>query len=167
MRITIIILFISLMGITAQGQDYNNVFKLSSGTHWGISYKKLLNQSSGFQASFQLKSNEYQLTALRIFHEPAFPATSSQWFVGYGYGTHISYKTKIKAWNAFRPLAPSYTYKGNYVSPGFDGYAALEYRFLKFPFVMAIEYLPNFEFLGPNFFRVNMDNLTFSFAYAF
>ncbi len=167
MRTTITILFITMLGITTQAQDYNNAFKLSSGTFWGVSYKKMFHQTSGFQTSFQIKSHEYQLTALRIFHEPAFPASSSQWFVGYGYGSHLSYKTEISAWNAFRPLAPSNSYKGNFISPGFDGYAALEYRFLKFPFVMAVEYMPNFEFLGPHFFRVNLNNLSFSFAYAF
>lgn len=167
MRLTIITLFIFVAGITAKSQDYNNAIKLSSGSHWGITYKKMLRRSSGIQASLQLKSNAYQFTALRVFHEPAFPATSSQWFLGYGYGTHLAYKTKIKSWNAFRPLAPSNSYKGHYFSPGFDGYATLEYRFLKFPFVIALEYIPNFEFFGPNFYRVNLENFNFSFAYTF
>ena len=159
-----ILLFSSFM---ARSQDYKNAARLSIGDYWGFQYKRMFTQERGMTAAFQVNSKGAQLTGLRVFHTPAFPAKSSQWFFGYGYGAHFAYRTKVESRNVFRPFAPPIVNKGNFFSPGLDGYLTLEYRFLKYPFTLSADFIPGFEFFGPDFFRLNMDNFSFSAAFTF
>ena len=80
---------------------------------------------------------------------------------------HLAYRTKIKNRNLFRPFAPAIVHEGNFVSPGIDGYLGLEYRFLKYPFTVSADFMPNFEFFGPGYFRVNMNTLSVTAAFVF
>ncbi|MCU4175483.1 hypothetical protein [Carboxylicivirga sp. N1Y90] len=167
MKSIIIIFVISLVTLKLSAQDYNNAVRVSTGEYWGVSYKRLFNQKNGAMGRFQVNNKGAQLTGLRLFHTPAFPATSSQWFFAYGYGVHFAYRTKIDSRNLFTPFAPPIVNTGHFFSPGVDGYLSLEYRFLKVPFVLSADYMPNFEFFGPNFFRLNMNNFTVSAAFTF
>nr|WP_321409185.1 hypothetical protein [uncultured Carboxylicivirga sp.] len=166
MKLYISILFI-LTCLTVKSQDYTNALKLSAGDYWGVTYKRMFSQEKGFSGSFQFNSSGIQLTGLRVFHTPAFPDKSSQWFIGYGYGAHLSYRTKVESRNVFRPFAPPIINEGNFISPGFDGYLTLEYRFLKYPFILSADFIPGFEFFGPDFFRLNMNNFSLSAAFTF
>jgi len=148
-------------------QDYNDAARFSFGTYWGLSYKKMITQENGVMATLQKGEKNTQFTALRVFHKPAFPARSSKWFFGYGYGAHIAYRTEINSRNAFRPFAPPYVHEGKYVSPGIDAFLSLEYRFLKYPFALSGDFMPNFEFFGPGVFRVNMTNVCLTASFVF
>ncbi len=150
-----------------KGQDYKNAVRMSFGTYWSASYKRLFNQEDGAMAMLQYGENSLVIAGLRIFHQPAFPTTSSKWFISYGYGAHLAYRTKIKSSNFFRPFAPPIVHEGNFVSPGMDGYIGLEYRFLKYPFALSADYMPNFEFFGPGYFRMNLNNISVTAAFVF
>lgn len=163
--IFILLIFISALSIKAQ--DYHNALRISYGDYWGFHYKRMFSQEKGMMANFQINNKGAQITGLRVIHTPAFPATSSKWFFGYGYGAHLAYRTEIQSGNIFRPFAPPIVYKGHYFSPGIDGYLSLEYRFLKYPFTLSADYIPGFEFFGPGFFRMNMNNLSISAAFTF
>ncbi len=167
MKSYIIILIIILSCLNVKGQDYNNAVRLSAGHYWGINYKRMFSQEKGMMGSFQINKSGAQLTGLRVIHSPAFPAKSSKWFFGYGYGVHLAYRTKIESRNLFTPFAPPIVHKGHFFSPGFDGYLSLEYRFLKTPFTLSADYIPGFEFFGPGFFRLNLNNISFSAAFTF
>lgn len=167
MRQLLLLLTLFIFGLTAHGQDYNNALRVGFGQYTSITYKRMITQEKGAMASFQFNNTGAQLNAIRLFHSPAFPATSSQWFFCYGYGVHLSYHTRIESRNFFRPFAPPIVYKGHYFSPGADGYVSLEYRFLKYPFTLSADYLPNFEFFGPGVFRMNLTNLMFTAAFTF
>lgn len=163
---TTIILFLTIF-ICTEAQDYKNAARISFGDYWGITYIRMFNQEKGVMGSFQFDKYGSQLTGLKIFHTPAFPAKSSQWFFGYGYGAHLAYRNRIETNNVFTPFAPPIINEGHYCSPGFDGYISLEYRFLKYPFTLSADYLPGFEFFGPGFFRLNPNNFSISAAFTF
>ena len=144
MKKKIIYILLNCLIASAFSQDYNNNFKLSTGDYWGVSYHKLLTQEKGFAAKFNFEKDGWQMSTIRILYTPAFPATSSQWFFGYGYGVHIAYKSKIETTNLFTPYAPPTVHRGHFISPGIDGFLTLEYRFLKYPFVLSADYRNNF-----------------------
>jgi len=162
----IFVVLTAFIAMKTSAQDYHSAIRLSSGTYWGASYKKMLTQDNGVMLNLQAGQKTLQLAALRIFHTPAFPSSSSKWFLGYGYGAHIAYHREIKSHNFFRPFAPPHVYKGHYVSPGIDGLISLEYRFLKYPFTLSGDFMPNFEFFGPEYFRMNMTNISFTFSFV-
>ncbi|MCG8579740.1 MAG: hypothetical protein MI866_07480 [Bacteroidales bacterium] len=163
---TTLILLLAFMS-QSMGQDYKNAVRLSYGTYAGISYKRMFNQEQGVMANIQYGENSFILSGLRVFDTPAFPETSSKWFISYGYGVHLAYRTKIKSRNLFRPFAPAIVHEGDFISPGFDGYFGLEYRFLKYPFTVSADLMPNFEFFGPGYFRVNLNTVSVTAAFVF
>ncbi|WP_430816009.1 hypothetical protein [Carboxylicivirga sp. RSCT41] len=163
---TTLILLLALAS-NSMGQDYNNAIRLSYGNYLGISYKRMFDQEQGAMASVQYGENSLILTGLRVFETPAFPETSSKWFFSYGYGVHMAYRTKIKNRNLFRPFAPAIVHEGHFISPGIDGYLGLEYRFLKYPFTVSADLMPNFEFFGPGYFRVNLNTVSVTAAFVF
>ena len=163
----ILIVFMVFNLINTSAQDYKNAASISFGTYWGASYKRMFNQKDGLMARLQTGQKCTQLSTIRVFHKPAFASSSSKWFVGYGYGAHFAYRSEIKSRNFFRPFAPAYTYNGHYFSPGLDGFISLEYRFLKYPFTLSGDFMPNFEFFGPGYFRLNMTNISFTASFVF
>lgn len=161
------IILLLTFSLKSPGQDYKNSARVSLGAYLGLSYKRMFNQEQGAMVNLQFGEHSMVLSGLRVFHTPAFPETSSKWFISYGYGAHVAYRTKIKTENPFRPYAPDITYKGHFVSPGVDGYAGLEYRFLKYPFTISADFMPNFEYFGPGYFRLNMNAFALSAAFVF
>ena len=165
--IKIIIALLLICIINGKAQDYKNAARLSFGNYWGASFKRMFSQEDGVMANVQLGENSMVISGLRVFHKPAFPESSSQWFLAYGFGAHMAYRTKIKNRNFFRPFAPPIIHEGNFISPGLDGYIGLEYRFLKYPFTISGDFMPNFEFFGPGYFRLNMNTISLSAAFVF
>jgi len=164
-HIILLIAILASSGIKAQ--DYKHSAQLSFGHYWGFAYKHMFNQENGAMARLQYGENSILITGLRVFHKPAFPDKSSQWFINYGFGLHMAYRTKIESRNLFRPFAPAIIHEGHFVSPGIDGLIGMEYRFLKYPFTLSGDFNPNFEFFGPGYFRLNMANISFTAAYVF
>jgi hypothetical protein len=150
----------------AEAQDYTHSIKLRNLSGLGVSYKKLTGFEKGYELIATNIPNGYNLTALRVFQQAAVPKKSDKWFFCYGYGTHFSAYNSYSITNPFKPFDPPRNYQHAFVSAGFDGYAGLEYRFLKYPFTLNIDYNPNFEFFGPDYFRVN-HYLSFGVAVVF
>lgn len=163
----ILISILTSIAFAGHSQDYKNAIQASFGTYWGASYKRMITQEQGAIASIQNNEHSLLLTALRIFDQPAFPHSSSKWFFSYGYGVHLAYHSQIESKNIFRPFSPTMAYKGHFISPGMDGYIGLEYRFLKYPFTLSTDFIPNFEFFGPGYFRVNMNNISIKASIVF
>lgn len=159
-----VLLFFMVSGL--QAQDYKRAVKIKPFGEFGVSYKKLTGFERGYELILTSIPHGYSFTALRIYQEPAFPLRSDKWFVCYGFGTHISGYRSYSIYNPFRPFDSASRYNRNFVSVGFDGCAGLEYRFLKHPLTINVDYLPNFEFLGPDYFRVN-HYITLGFAVVF
>jgi hypothetical protein len=165
-----LVLFAALiLGVmNVHGQDYNHAVKLKIlGHYWGASYKYLTEFEKGYEVLFHSNSQGINVTGLRVFQKPAFPIKSDKWFFCYGYGVHTSFYDHYEVYNPFTPFDPPRRFEKNFVSMGLDGYAGLEYRFLKHPFIVSIDFIPNFEFFGPDYFRVNTNNLCFGLAYYF
>lgn len=148
----IVLLFVFLEG---EAQDYQRAIKLKPLSGLGVSYKKLTGFENGYELIFTKIPHGYNFTALRIFQEPAFPFKSDKWFVCYGFGSHISAYRSYSMYNPFKPFDPARKYNRSFVSAGIDGCVGLEYRFLKHPLTLNIDYNPNFEFMGPDYFRIN------------
>ncbi|MBN2166450.1 MAG: hypothetical protein JW717_09260 [Marinilabiliaceae bacterium] len=160
-----VIIMLLFSGLKLFSQDYKEVVKLKAGDLWGVSFKCLTDFETGYEVLFHSNDLGISFTALRIFQTPAFPEKSSKWFFCYGYGTHISLYHHYEIYNPFTPYNDALEYKKTFGSLGIDGYAGFEYRFLKHPFVLSIDIIPNIEFFGPNYFRVNTSNMAFGLSY--
>lgn len=159
--------FMMFVSVGAKAQDYAHAIKLKGFLPMGVSYKYLNGFEKGYEAVYQNLDHGHSLTALRIMQTPAFPKLSDKWFVCYGYGAHVSLYTQHRRRNPFRMFAPPYVSHRTFVSTGLDGYVGIEYRVLKHPFVISADFIPNFEFFGPDFFRVNVGSTTVGLAYVF
>ncbi len=151
----------------SSAQDYKTSIGYKDGIGPGVMIKRLLPNESAFSAQAIIKDGGFSIGGFRTFHEVAFPKKSSKFFFYYGYGTHFRYYRYYKSRNLFTPFSPTIKHKGNYFAFGLDGVVGLEYRFLKYPFVLASDFNPNFEFGGATYFKVNMDMYTVSIAYTF
>lgn len=163
----VVLTLIPFCNLHSQSQDYNNLLALKTGVSYGIMYKKLLPNETAFSAQLTYKDRGVTMNAYRLFHQLAFPDKSYKLFLYYGYGTHFRYYTRYHKSNVYKPFRPSAKYKGNYFAAGLDGIVGLEYRFLKYPFVISSDINPNFEFGGATFFKVNLDLISVNFAYTF
>ncbi|WP_066631113.1 hypothetical protein [Labilibacter marinus] len=152
----------------AKGQDYKNLVSLKTGVYTGFNYKRLLPNETAFSAQLGFRDGGITLNAYRTFHQLAFPKKQNyQLFLFYGYGAHFRYYTRYKRNNPFKPWRPTNEYRGNYFAAGLDGIIGLEYRFLKYPFVISTDINPNFEFGGATAFKVNMDLISIGLGYTF
>lgn len=164
-KFILLLTLLFLFSIT-EAQDYNHSVKVKPLSGFGVSYKRLTDFEKGYEFVFAKNRNGYNLTVLRVFQQPAFPHKSDKWFVCYGFGTHVSTYDSYSVYNPFRPFDPARKYNRSFVAPGFDGCSGLEYRFLKHPFTLNIDYNLNFEFMGPDYFRVN-NYITLGIAVVF
>ncbi|MFT3740550.1 MAG: hypothetical protein QM786_17515 [Breznakibacter sp.] len=163
---TFFTLTLFLMGTRAQGQDYKHAIKMK-GAFTGFSYKYLTGFEKGYEVVYLHLNHGHSVAALRVWHEPAFPKISDKWFVCYGYGAHAGIYSQNKRNNPFRLFDPPTVYHRTFVSTGLDGYVGLEYRVLKHPFVISADFIPNFEFFGPDYFRVNFSSALLGLSYVF
>ena len=127
----------------------------------------MTSQEKGFMGKIGVNNKGFQLGGYRIFATPAFPRKSSKWFFLYGYGVHFTYTREIRYNNYVKPLAPPIVHRGQFFSPGVDGFVSLEYRMLRHPFTISADFSPNFEFFGPRFFRINMSEIDLTLSYVF
>ncbi len=164
---SILIICLASLSSTVKSQDYNNLVAFRWGVYTGFMAKKLLPNESAFAAQIGFRDRGIVISGYRMFHELAFPHKSYKFFLYYGYGIHFRYYTEYTLHNPFKPWRPESSYQGNYVAAGLDGILGLEYRFLKYPFVISGDISPNFEFGGANVFRVNMDMISIGLAYTF
>jgi hypothetical protein len=162
----ITIICILFFFIPVKSQDYEKAIKINAFPGFGVSYKHLTGFENGYELKFHSFSNYNAITALRIFQTPAWPRVSDKWFLIYGYGSHLSLYNSYSIYNPFKPFDPPRKVNRNFLSAGFDGLAGFEYRFLKYPFNISFDINANFEFFGPDYFRVNIYN-TVGFAYVF
>jgi hypothetical protein len=153
-------------GFQCVAQDYKHAVKIK-GFPLGASYKWLTGFENGYEIAYHTLDNGRNITGLRVYNTPVLPRKSDRWFFSYGYGTHVSLYNSYSIYNPFKPFDPPRSYDKNFVSIGCDGYVGLEYRILKHPFFVSIDFIPNFEFFGPDYFRVNTDNFTVGMAYVF
>jgi hypothetical protein len=158
---------ITLLATPMKSQDYKQAIKIKGLSPWGASYKILTGFENGYEISYLHFNHAIGVSTLRIFQEPLLPKLSSKWFLCYGFGAHASYHYSYTTYNPFTPFDEPKQYDKNFVTMGADGYVGIEYRFLKHPFIVSADFVPNFEFFGPNYFKVNMNNLCAGLAYVF
>jgi hypothetical protein len=161
----LIVLFL-VIGGSVYSQDYQRAIKVKGFPGFGVSYKHLTAFEKGYELSIHTTDEWDSFTYLRISQVPAFPKISNKWFLCYGYGAHISRYRSLSIYNPFKPFGAPRRYNWPFVSPGFDGLIGFEYRMLKNPFVVSVDINTNFEFFGPDYFRVSAYN-TVGIAYVF
>ncbi len=166
-QLFVIVLLLTCGSIKSKAQDYKYFIAYKSGIGKGIIFKRLLPNETAFAGQLIFKDGGFSVTSYRMFHKPVFTNRSYNFFLYYGYGAHVRYYREKKINNPFTPFSPTRKIKGDYLGIGPDGIIGLEYRFLKYPFVLAADMGPNFEYGGANFFRVNIDQISVSVAYTF
>jgi hypothetical protein len=165
--VSLLMFFTGFYASNAKAQDYKHAIKIKGFSPFGVSYKWLTGFEKGYEVSYHMMNNGRNVTGLRVFQTPLIPKKSDRWFVSYGYGTHMSYYWNYTVYNPFTPFDPPHHYDKNFMAVGLDGYVGVEYRILKHPFLLSIDFIPNFEFFGPKYFKVNNNNLTAGIAYVF
>ncbi|TLX76483.1 hypothetical protein E9993_06230 [Labilibacter sediminis] len=161
------LLFGLVMCSSLKAQDYKNMVAFRTGVSNGFMYKRLLPNETAFAGQLTFRDQGVTISGQRLFHQLAFPDKSYKWFLYYGYGAHFRYYTRYFHSNPFKPFRPQQKYEGNYFALGFGGMVGLEFRFLKYPFVISSDISPNFEFGGAYSFKVNLDMVSINLAYTF
>jgi hypothetical protein len=161
-----LLFFLFLVVVSAHSQDYERAIKVKGFPGLGVSYKHLTAFERGYELTLHTTEEWDSFTYMRIFQLPAFPIISDKWFLCYGYGSHVSLYRSYAIYNPFKPFDAPRKYNRPFVSMGFDGLIGFEYRMLKNPFVFSVDINTNFEFFGPNYFRVNNFS-TVGIAYVF
>lgn len=163
--ITILLINISLL---AGAQGYRQQMGLRGGVSSGISYKLFKSELKAMEGMLSYRDRGIQLTALIETYRPMYLKHTDRVHFFSGVGAHIGYAQ----WYNDRILEdPIFrrNYLGEHFSPvlGLDAIIGFEYRFLRIPFVIGIDYKPYFELFGPNFFSLNLLDFGLSIKYSF
>lgn len=167
MRIVIIIIMLNI-GLLAGAQEYRQQIGLRGGVSSGISYKLFKSELKAMEGIISYRDRGIQLTALIETYRPVYLKHTDRVYFFSGMGAHIGYAQ----WYTDRILDdPIFrrNYLGEHFSPvlGLDAIMGFEYRFLRIPFVIGLDYKPYFELFGPNFFSLNLLDFGITIKYSF
>lgn len=129
-------LFILLLPLCAQAQDYQTGIGLRGGFAGGITVKHFINNRHAVEGILTGRSRGFELTGLFEIHQQAFNTDRLQFF--YGFGAHIG------IWNGNGPRwgAPDLSYP----MVGIDGIVGLEYSFREVPISLSLDWKPSLNF---------------------
>lgn len=168
MRIFLTLVFILTVSCLA-AQDYQKLVGLRSGSMQGAELKMFIGEDEALHGVIGFNRSGVKMMCFKEKHQPFMWKLNNRIFAYWGYGSHIGY-FRYDYYDRFLVLVPdpvpAHRMK-HYPVIGLDGIMGIEYRFLKYPFVVAMECNPNFDLFGPDFFNFHFGDGAVSFRYIF
>jgi hypothetical protein len=163
-----LILLMLTITLASFGQDRRNAVGLRGGATWGITYDYIHNESSGFMGMVSFREKGMQVTGLLKFYRPAFERLTDRFWWYFGVGAHVGYHK----WEEFYYYYYSHYYYYREVTKyapvmGLDGLIGIEFRMDILPITVGIEYMPYFELLGKDYFKMHFFDFGFALKYTF
>ncbi|MFH2095541.1 MAG: hypothetical protein ABIJ16_07545 [Bacteroidota bacterium] len=146
-------------------QDYNRSIGIRGGINSGLTYRQFYNTSVALEAIASFEHEGFRVTALRENHKFTNFGHCDKLFHYYGYGAHAGFIGNEPG--EMFPVDHAVRYSPAYPVIGLDAIFGLEYRVIKWPVVIGIDYMPYFDLFGPNYFNLNMGDVAFSIRYTF
>ncbi|MCD6355065.1 MAG: hypothetical protein J7L95_05905 [Prolixibacteraceae bacterium] len=159
-----LIIFISLIPVFLQAQDFNQAIGLRGGLSSGFEYRFYTNDANSYKFLLSTRNHGVQLHALREFHQyDLFEFTDQLVFV-FGGGVHAGFES----WDVAR-------YQGNTrwydtqtgILAGVDGLAGVEYIFYEVPISAGIEVKPYLDIFGKSLLHLQPFDFAFTVKYLF
>lgn len=146
-------------------QDYHQALGFRTGYASGIVYKNFFTDEKAVQLMACFQRGGTQIYFLRQYYHPVFLDHTQQVFFYYGAGAHLGYSK----WSGESELISGEVYKRKEFSfgVGIDANLGIEYRILKFPLVICIDYKPFYEINIPLYIRKHYYNFAVTLAYTF
>lgn len=165
MRFILTLVFISFI-VNLNAQDYDRIIGVRGGIISGITYKWFEDDENAYEAMFSIKNRGIRISGFKEVHNPYLWEFSNKLFFFYGYGVHAGIYGKYK--NEFSFIKTNYiNTKRRYTVLGLDAILGVEYRVLRYPFVIGLEYIPFFDLFGPNYFNLHLGNTALSIKMKF
>ena len=161
----IVILLFLISHLTLSAQDFNEAFGVRAGYRAGVMYKNCFDYENSLQAMMNFQRGGVQLTFVRQFYQPFITGSMHKIFFYYGVGGHLGYSR----WSNEQYIiqGEKYNRREFSVGIGIDANLGLEYHSPKRPVIIALDYLPFFEFNVPLYFRKNYLDFALVILYRF
>jgi hypothetical protein len=156
-----------LLSFGLRAQDYEGSVGIRGGVSSGFTYKIMLNDERAFEGIFSFRKHGMQFTGMLLNHQPFLFKLSDKLFAYHGMGVHVGYYGRGRC----KTSGSNHTECGSsrYFSPsiGIDGMLGVEYRIIKIPLVLAIDYKPYIDVFGTHFFSSNFYDFALAAKYTF
>jgi hypothetical protein len=153
--------------LTLAAQDYEGAVGLRGGVSSGITYKIVLNDERAFEGIFSFRRRGIQLTGLVLNHQPFLFKVSDKIFAYHGMGVHVGYYGRGRCRHNTNSRHECDYSRDFSPSIGIDGMLGVEYRILKIPLILAVDYKPYIDVFGQQFFYSNFYDFAFAAKYTF
>ncbi|MBN2683467.1 MAG: hypothetical protein JXR58_13315 [Bacteroidales bacterium] len=166
MKLKIIILILCLNTTGLLAQDYIQAVGYRGGFTNGITGKMFVDAETAYEGLVAFRYGGIHFAAYKLKHKAANWKYSDKLFVFTGFGVHAGFFNNYDTYNFLSPFRATYKRNITYSVIGLDGVLGLEYRFIKHPFVAAIDFNPFFDLFGPNYFNMHINNFAISIKYC-
>jgi len=146
-------------------QDYNFAFGVRTGNQAGVSYKKFKNDVDAVEVLASFQDGGLHLTLVRQYYHPLLFHLSNQLFFYYGVGAHLGYG--LYGGKMITIDGNVYRQKQFNATVGIDGVLGVEFHFIKYPLVLALDYKPVFEVNIPGGYRNDNTGFGITLLYTF
>jgi hypothetical protein len=162
-RIILLLLFASF-GLTSFAQQYNKSAGLRFGVSSGFEYRVYSDENDSYRFLLSTRDRGAQLHLIREFHQFEMFSFSDELAFIYGVGVHAGFTRWDVPYGS--QYSETYSTRTGMVA-GMDGVIGVEYNFTEAPISLGIEVKPFFEFLGQNFFYIELFDFAFTVKYRF
>ncbi len=164
MKRFLILIILLVPGHIILAQGFNHAIGIRGGLSSGFEYRIYTNDTNSYKFLLSTGDDRLQLHALKEFHQwDMFNFTDRLVFV-YGAGIHAGFES----WDEVHHKNNTSWYDTHSaLIAGLDGLAGLEYIFYEAPVSIGFEVKPYFNFLGRDFFDVELFDFAFTVKYLF
>lgn len=156
-----------LMIISGVSQDYTRSLGLVGGMTSGVSLKTFSTDEQAFEVILSTKFRGLKITGLKAWHRPAMWKQTDKLFYIFGYGSHAGFFNKYPKNRLFPSYNTHVRKNTSYAVIGLDAILGIEYRVIRYPLVIGLEYKPFFDLFGPNYFNLYLGDFSLAVRYTF
>lgn len=134
----VIVLFVLVLGLTLNAQDYKTSIGLRAGYPYGLSVKHFLSENNAVEGILASNYGGFVATVLLENEHWTGQYPGFNWY--WGVGAHVGF------WDAGANRYINSTYTGSVI--GIDGVLGLEYTFDEIPLNISLDILPSINLIG-------------------
>jgi hypothetical protein len=137
-KLLVALVFVLLIGLTVNGQDYKTSLGLRAGVPWGVTVKHFFSKANAVEGILASRWQGFVVTALLENEHWTGAYPGFNWF--WGAGAHVGF------WDAGNNPNLNSSYTGSVI--GLDGILGLEYTFDEIPLNLSLDILPTVNLIG-------------------